>query len=110
LKNVSRPCSNLELKDVHEYHISGAPSINLCSNSESESFEERDSEISDEGEDEPEDGKSLGSDDSEDSDEDGGMSEYSDESIVFESEEDELDRLEVLAEQVHHAEKRRRVK
>ena len=86
------------------------PGLCNCSDSESESFEERDSDISDEGEEEPEDGKSLGSDDSEDSDEDGGMSEYSDESIVYESEEDELDRLDAMAEQVHHAEKRRRVK
>ena len=80
----------------------------------SDQFGERNSEISDSGDSEPDDGESLGSEDSESSSEgsDSGSTESEEESVVYETEqEDELDRLDAKADEMEAARacKRRRM-
>lgn len=100
-------------QEHEEYLASGGYRSEQSSENESvapEDFEVDESEVSDDGESEPSDGESLGSQDSERSDEnEESEDEDEDESIVYESEEeDELDRLDALAEIVTHAPKRQR--
>ena len=73
-------------------------------------FEENDSDISDGGEsDEPSDGETLDSEDSERSNDSEGEEDEDEEEIVYDSAEDELDRLDAIAEKVAKDSKRRRV-
>ena len=73
-------------------------------------FEANDSDLSDGGEAEPFDGETLGSEDSERSNDSECDEDEDEEKIVYASEsEDELDRLDALAEEMAQNSKRRRV-
>lgn len=102
-------------KEYEEYLASGGyrseSSYESDESVDPDEFEVKDSDISDDGESEPSDGESLGSKDSERSlESDESEDEDKDESVVYDSkEEDELDRLDALAEVVTHAAKRQRV-
>ena len=99
---------------LHDRYVSRHDSETAPSesdSSEADSFEQCDSEISDTGDSEP-DGESIGSEDSETSSDGSDHGESDEESVVYETEqEEELDRLDAKADQMEAARtcKRRRM-